>query len=184
MAYPEEVTTARIMLRRWTAADADARVAIWSDPDVWAALRPGEPGDPVQAAAESQAKQLAHWEKHGFGLWAVVPRGEQEPVGWVGAWYPDFVPEVRGEIEIGWTLRRPFWGRGLATEAARKAVAATFEHLEPERVISLIAPENDRSAAGAATTEGGIVLNIYALARPANARISSDTSSGSSAIGE
>jgi RimJ/RimL family protein N-acetyltransferase len=187
--YPEEETTARLTLRRWTPEDAAAQAAIWSDPEVWTALRSRETDDPRKAAARSLARHLAHWEKHGFGLWAVVPRGEDEPVGWAGAWYPHFVPELRGEMEIGWTLRRDYRGRGLATEAARRAVATAFEHLGPDRVISLIAPTNQPSAsvaarlgmrrAGATTSDHEIALDVYELARPANERISPDTNSGS-----
>jgi RimJ/RimL family protein N-acetyltransferase len=57
------------------------------------------------------------------------------------------VPELAAEVEIGWSLRRPFWGRGLATEAAAAAVEAAFAHLAPRRVVSLIAPANRRSIA-------------------------------------
>lgn len=154
--------------------------ATWSDRAVWEALRPGDPGDPAGAAAESHAKHVRHWDEHGFGLWVVVPRGESEPVGWTGAWYPDFVPEVRGEIEVGWALRRAYWGRGLATEAARHAIATAFEHLAPDRIISLIAPANERSAAVArrlgmrhattAATDHGVQLRVFELPRSTRAR--------------
>ena len=46
-----------------------------------------------------------------------------------------------GEIELGWLLRRRFWGRGYATEAAR-----ALRPLVPGRVISLIRVENGASA--------------------------------------
>ncbi len=147
MSYPEEVTTARLTLRRWQPEDRPAHEAIWSDPEVWASLRGGQPGSPAEEAERALNKKLRQWADHGFGIWAVIPRGEREPVGWTGAWYPDFVPAVQGEIEIGWTLRRPYWGRGYVTEAARQAIASTFEHIDPDRVISLIAASNDRSAA-------------------------------------
>jgi RimJ/RimL family protein N-acetyltransferase len=54
---------------------------------------------------------------------------------------------VAADIEIGWTLRSPFWGRGLATEGARAALEAASVHLEPPRVISIINPRNHRSIA-------------------------------------
>ena len=57
------------------------------------------------------------------------------------------MPQLAGEIEIAWSLRRPFWGRGIATEGARAAVSAALEHLSPARLISLIDPENVRSVA-------------------------------------
>ncbi len=49
------------------------------------------------------------------------------------------------EIEIGYRLRRDFWNRGLATEAARTVRDHGFRDLKFERVISLIHPENHAS---------------------------------------
>jgi RimJ/RimL family protein N-acetyltransferase len=177
--FPAELTTARLELRPWRAGDADAHAAIWRDPSVWSSLRPEGGADPEEESARSLAKQVRQWEKHGFGIWALTPRGEGQPVGWAGAWYPDFVPDVMGEIEIGWSLRHDYWGRGYATEAARQAVEATFEHIGPDRVISLIAPANDRSAAVAgrlgmrhastSLTDENVELRVFELARPPNA---------------
>jgi RimJ/RimL family protein N-acetyltransferase len=48
-------------------------------------------------------------------------------------------------MEIGWTLRRPFWGLGLASEGAAAAVTTAFAHLVLDEVISLINPANARS---------------------------------------
>jgi [ribosomal protein S5]-alanine N-acetyltransferase len=52
--------------------------------------------------------------------------------------------EVEDEYlyEIGYHLRRDFWGQGLATEAARACRDWGFEHLKANRLISLIRPEN------------------------------------------
>ena len=64
-------------------------------------------------------------------------------VGQVGPWRPEGWPD----LEVGWTLRSEFWGRGYATEAARAAVRYAFEELRAPRVISLITPANVRSIA-------------------------------------
>src|ERR1700730_6753965 len=52
--------------------------------------------------------------------------------------------QVDGEqlYEIGYHLRRAFWGQGLATEAAGACRDWAFAHLKTERLISLIRPEN------------------------------------------
>ncbi len=52
--------------------------------------------------------------------------------------------QVEGErlYEIGYHLRRDFWGQGLATEAASACRNWAFAHLKTERLISLIRPEN------------------------------------------
>ena len=62
-------------------------------------------------------------------------------VGRVGCWRPEGWPG----LEVGWTLRRRFWGRGYATEAARASLEYAFTTLDQPRVISLIAPDNVNS---------------------------------------
>jgi RimJ/RimL family protein N-acetyltransferase len=47
--------------------------------------------------------------------------------------------------EIGWWLARPYWGRGLATEAARVALTDVFERAGLDRVISIARPANTAS---------------------------------------
>ena len=118
--------------------------AIWSE--VWRPLgfraAPGE-----DFVRERLAHHVEHWREHGFGLWALEERGSDLVAGWAGPSHPDQVPELADEIEIGWTLRREFQGRGLATGAARIAVATAFAQLPPRRVISLIHPMNGPSIA-------------------------------------
>jgi RimJ/RimL family protein N-acetyltransferase len=133
-------------LKRLRRDDEDAFLAIWADPDVWDALRPGTPFDPEHAAGRFQHHRQ-HWKQHGFGLWLICDRDTGDTAGWVGPSHPDYVPQLAGEIEIAWSLRRPFWGLGVATEGAEAAVSAALEHLRLERLISLIDPENMRSVA-------------------------------------
>jgi RimJ/RimL family protein N-acetyltransferase len=165
------------LLRRWRPSDAAAYAAIWEDEHVRRALAPGRPVAPADAAAAGLARQLRQWERDGFGLWAAIPHdSDGTPVGWIGAWRQDVAPELAGEIEIAWTLRRPWWGRGLATEGAELAVAVAFEHLRPPRVVSLIAAGNDRSVAvalrlgmsygGETHHREGPPLAVYALNCP------------------
>jgi RimJ/RimL family protein N-acetyltransferase len=146
MRYPEKLDTGRLTVRRIRDEDEESFGAIWADPYVWQALRPGTRYD-RQHAARRFRHHLDHWQTHGFGLWMVVERETGLTSGWAGPAHPDFVPGLTAETEIGWSLRRPFWGRGLATEAAQAAVSAAREHLRPARLISLIDPANARSIA-------------------------------------
>jgi RimJ/RimL family protein N-acetyltransferase len=188
MSYPERVETERLILRRWLAADAPAMEAIWLEPQVWDALQPNRPFDPQQWRSMLD-RHVRHWDIHGFGLWAVTTTEYPQPMGWVGASHPTFVPELAGEVEIGWTLRTALWGRGLATEAATAAIEAAFAELPNDRVISLIHPRNERSMAvanrlsmsraGEATPpDMGEPLIVYALSRSS---ASSSSSRGASA---
>ncbi|HEY1301676.1 MAG TPA: GNAT family N-acetyltransferase [Stellaceae bacterium] len=62
-------------------------------------------------------------------------------VGSVGVFHPLDWPEP----EIAYSLARPFWGQGFATEAARAARDWFFAHFPPDRVASFIRPDNDAS---------------------------------------
>ena len=173
MPYPEHVETERLALRRPREHDRGAWLGIWGDPAVWRSLAPDGRPDPGRALARFD-HHLRHWDEHGFGLWLAEERATGVVAGWVGASHPDFVPELRDEIEIGWALRAPFHGRGLATEAAGAAIHAAFEHLAPARVVSLVGPGNDASVAVATRlgmrpggrarhADGGMALAVYEL---------------------
>lgn len=56
-------------------------------------------------------------------------------------------PDVAGqpEVEIGYRLARPFWGKGYATEAAMAVRDYGFDSLGFDRLISLIDPDNTAS---------------------------------------
>jgi RimJ/RimL family protein N-acetyltransferase len=74
----------------------------------------------------------------GVGLWAMELTKTQQIIGDCGI----ILQEVEGErlYEIGYHLRRDFWGQGLATEAAIACRDWAFAHLKAERLISLIPP--------------------------------------------
>jgi ribosomal-protein-alanine N-acetyltransferase len=84
------------------------------------------------------AGQQAHWEKHGYGNWGILPIGETEINGWAGLQY---LPELN-ETEVGFLLDRPFWGKGYATEAAQVSLQYGFEHCNLVHIIALVHPDN------------------------------------------
>ncbi|NAZ37963.1 GNAT family N-acetyltransferase [Rubellimicrobium sp. CFH 75288] len=88
------------------------------------------------------AAELGHWEIFGYGMWAVVPKGQDGAVALVGPWTPPDWPEP----EVGWMILDPAWeGRGAAFEAATAAVAHAYGTLGWSTVVSYIAEGNARS---------------------------------------
>src|SRR5436309_6938034 len=84
------------------------------------------------------AMMLGHWSFRSYRLWAAEERSSGVLVGRIGFWNPEGWPG----FELGWTLRRSFWGRGYATEGAQAALGYAFARLDRPQVISLIHPEN------------------------------------------
>jgi RimJ/RimL family protein N-acetyltransferase len=137
-----ELTTERLLLRRFAAADLDEWAAICANDEVMRFLgRAG--GIDRDEAWRDMAFVLGHWELRGYGLFAVVERASGDLVGRVGPWMPEGWPH----LEVGWTIGRPWWGRGYATEAARASARFAFDELGADHVIHLIADGNDRSQA-------------------------------------
>jgi RimJ/RimL family protein N-acetyltransferase len=138
--------TDRLLLRPWRpAADLDALVRLNADPEVMRWVTPHRPLT-ADESAEMLDRLVRHWDDHGFGLWALIPR---EPgagvVGFAGLAVPSFLPEVLPTVEVGWRLAPAWWGRGLATEAARASIDHGFERLGLRSVVSIIDERNARS---------------------------------------
>jgi len=121
-------------------SDLDGYAAMCGDPDVMRFLGDGYPLTRDEAW-RNMALILGHWQLRGFGLWAVEERATGILAGRVGCWRPEGWPGT----EIGWALRRDFWGRGFATEAAQTVMADAFVRLGFDHLISLIQPENGPS---------------------------------------
>lgn len=50
-------------------------------------------------------------------------------------------------VEIGWRLAQPYWGSGLATEAAREVVRLGFDEHGLDEIVSFTSVRNRRSRA-------------------------------------
>src|SRR4029079_15483841 len=89
-----------------------------------------------------------HFEKHGYGLWALEVPGQAPFIGFIFLAIPSFDASFTPCVEIGWRLARPWWGQGLATEGARAALAYGFERLGLTGIASLLGPGHMRSTRG------------------------------------
>lgn len=138
-AVMETLETERLILRQFREEDLDAYAEMVGDPEVMRYLGSG----PMNRAEawRNMAMVLGHWRLRGFGMWAVEARETGEMVGRVGCWRPEGWPG----LEVGWTLRRAFWGKGYATEAGRASLEAAFDRLDQRRAVSLIHGENQAS---------------------------------------
>ncbi len=79
------------------------------------------------------AVNMAHWDQHGFGLWALRTTDGQF-AGRAGIRH--ILVDGIDEIEIAYTFKREFWGKGLASEIATALTrhrAVTAEIAVPHR---------------------------------------------------
>ncbi|GGP69423.1 GNAT family N-acetyltransferase [Saccharothrix coeruleofusca] len=111
-----ERTTARLRLRRVSVDDLDAFVALE------AALRPERTPD-VVASARYLSAFTDVWERGELGYWTVLLHGEIVGFGGVQPklWHG------RRCWNLYYRVSPAHWGKGIATEVAREAVAAARE---------------------------------------------------------
>ncbi len=131
------IHTRRMILRGFTPEDFEPLCAILSKRDVLRYLPNTEPFPP-QVVERIMQRQTRHWQEHGYGWYAVADRQTAELVGWCGL----NVLDETGETEIKYLLDKPYWGRGLATEAATRCMQAGFDEQGLGEIIGLVHPEN------------------------------------------
>ena len=138
VTYPT-LETERLQLRMLEAHDFEEYAAIHTDPDV------------TRFTARAHLSRIetwrhlamivGHWHLRGFGMWGVFERETGRLAGRVGFHQPDGWPD----FELGWTMGKASWGKGYATEAARRCLEYARDVMKRDHLISVIDPENHAS---------------------------------------
>jgi RimJ/RimL family protein N-acetyltransferase len=134
-----KLETDRLLLRWFREDDFPELLAMSSDPEVMKFLG-GQPQTEIEAW-KAMAANIGHWYFRDYGVWAVEEKSSGKLIGRIGFMNPAGWPG----FELGWTLARASWGKGYATEGARRALAYAFTEMDRDHVISCIAPENVNS---------------------------------------
>lgn len=133
--------TERILLRPWRESDAETLFKYASDPEV--GPRAGWP--PHKSVEESREiiRNIFSTE----GMWAVEWKETQEAIGCVG-----YLPASHSNLdidddqaEVGYWIARPFWGRGICTEALRIVIDYCFAEKEFSVLWGDFFPDNPAS---------------------------------------
>jgi RimJ/RimL family protein N-acetyltransferase len=133
--------TERLRMRMFRDDDFAQYAPLCRDPEVMRFLGDGKPMADFEIWRQ-MAFYVGHWHLRGYGMFAVEEKATRLLVGRIGFLDPTGWPG----FELGWTLAREHWGKGYATEGARRALEYAFTELDRDHVISLIAPDNIASA--------------------------------------
>lgn len=140
----DQIDTERLLLRRWHDADRAPFAALNSDPQVMKLLSTRL----SRAQSDAYIDTIeAHFQRHGFGLWALQERASGRFVGLTGLNTVAFPAHFTPAVEVGWRLAHSAWGKGYATEAGRAALAYGFERAQLEQIVSMTSRLNSRSRA-------------------------------------
>ena len=107
----------RVLLREMVPADAPALGALASDDEIYRLeptfLYERKYADPAEVIARLRAECLDTRESL---LWAVCLRSQPDQLVGIGEAYG--LEPQKPKMSIGYRLRRPWWGQGIATEVA------------------------------------------------------------------
>jgi ribosomal-protein-alanine N-acetyltransferase len=185
------IETPRLILRWFQRSDLEDLAALMADPEVMRYIGSGATATRQQASETldrllvnndrswsadllQRLPQLRRAIERGahFGPLATMHKPDNRFIGRCGllAWDLD----GRKEVEVGYILAGAYWGRGLATEAARAIRDYGFDVLGFDRLISLIQPANVASQRVAIknamsyecdVTVDGVRARVYGICR-------------------
>ena len=134
------IETERLVLREITFGDKEELFELHADPDVqkWT----GEPVvESMKEIEQAIAKRHNDYKKYGFGRLAAIQMETSEFIGWAGLTY---LPEF-DKVDLGYRLKKKYWGMGFATEASKAIIDHGFNVLNLDLIIAIAMPENKAS---------------------------------------
>lgn len=131
--------TERLILRHWEETDAEECFKYAKDPRVgpicgWAPHKDIE-----------NTKQVIRDILVAPETYAIVLKETGLPVGSIGLHSKSDLATGDDEVELGYWIGVPYWGKGLVPEAARELLRHAFEDLDKNRVWCAYYDGNERS---------------------------------------
>jgi RimJ/RimL family protein N-acetyltransferase len=136
--------TDRLVLRRFTTADAGLLTDLDADPAVMRFITGGAPTSREEIETEVLPAFLGYYRRYqGYGFWAAIEKSTGDFLGWFHFRPPPGTAD--DHAELGYRLRRSAWGRGYATEGSRALIRRGFTEFGVQVVTAGAMPENAAS---------------------------------------
>jgi ribosomal-protein-alanine N-acetyltransferase len=134
------IETERLYFRPFELDDLPQLIEQRSDPDMNRYLGGTRLQNP-EALEKRMHFYMSCYDSHGFGMCPMFWKETGEMIGAAG-----IQPlEDTGEIEVGYSVIKEFWGRGIATEAARAWMEFGFNKFGLERIVAVAVVGNTAS---------------------------------------
>jgi len=131
------IESERLIFRRFTLDDLPALIEQRSDPEVNKFL-----GGTKLQNAEALGKRIRFYmscyESHGIGMCAMIWKPSGDIIGSAGLQPLDGTDE----IEVGYSMVKEYWGKGIGTEAARSWLDHGFQSAGLDRIVAVAHTEN------------------------------------------
>ena len=127
------ITTSRLLIRRFTAADWQDLYEYLSDPAVVFF-------EPYEAYTQDACQQEAVRRAADVRFWAVALKHSGKVIGNITLTRQDF-----DTWELGYVFNARYQGHGYAAESAAAVVENAILHLHARRIIAMCDPKNEKS---------------------------------------
>lgn len=132
----------RLGFRNWIASDKSKMATINSDPKVMEYF----PSIPNFKQTEGFIKRMQNqFSDNGFCYFAVDKLANNEFIGFIGISEQTFESAFTPCVDIGWRLSQAEWGKGYATEGARRCLDFAFNTIGLKKITAICPVINDKS---------------------------------------
>lgn len=137
--------TDRFILREILPTDIEGMFELDSDPEVHKYLG----NKPV--TSKNQIVDIINFIRqqyidNGIGRWAIIDKKTNDFIGWTGLKFiTDLTNNHKNYYDLGYRLRKKYWGKGIATETAFASLSYAFNKLNINEVYAIAACENNGS---------------------------------------
>ncbi|MBC6995491.1 GNAT family N-acetyltransferase [Neolewinella lacunae] len=135
-------TSERLGFRDWIPGDLDAFAAINADEEVMRhfpkRLNKNETDQFIQ-------RLQAQYQQNGYTYFATEILSSGTFIGFIGLAYQDYASDFTPAVDIGWRLKKSAWGKGYATEGAKRCLDFAFGQLGLRKVIATCTADNAKS---------------------------------------
>lgn len=134
--------TARLTFGYWEAGDEALATALWGDREVTRYI--SKDGYTPGQIRERWQKERENRKYYGLQYWPLFLRNSQEFIGCCGLRAFDYVPNdlEKDTYELGFHLKKAYWGQGYAREAAEAVIRHAFDRLGARYLFAGHHPEN------------------------------------------
>ncbi|MEO1517089.1 MAG: GNAT family N-acetyltransferase [Bacteroidota bacterium] len=142
MTHPYLFQSDRLGFRNWTSDDLAEFALLNADAKVMEHFP-----KPLtkQETADSIKRYQTHYEKYQYTYFATDLLESGEFIGLIGLMHQTYEAPFSPATDIGWRLKRTAWGKGLATEGAKKCLQFAFAEAILARVVSVCPIVNAKS---------------------------------------
>ena len=135
-------TSPRLGFRSWKESDLDKLARLNADPEVMRYF-------PAPLSREKSRHLLVQLQEHlacrGYTYYATELLSTGEFIGFIGLKHQEYMADFTPATDIGWRLQKEFWGRGYASEGAKRCLDHAFDGLGLHRVVSVCPALNTAS---------------------------------------